>query len=132
MSINSKKATAMTKFFVSFLAIITTAAYCLAAWHLSILWSTLVTDTTSISMLSVYTIKPISTDVDYAMAHWQGLAICSLVISLAWGTWKTDDAGQMNRLSLALWCHLSVLLFALFAHIAGGITSLVSVIYIMR
>ncbi len=113
----------------SALAVLVTGAYCIAAWYLSALWSTLVVDQESIVQLSAYTIKPLPLSLEFRMLHWQLLAVTSLVINLIWGFRRVRLTGGDSSFSLPLCCHLSLLLFSLFMHLAGGLACFVAIGY---
>lgn len=114
---------------VGALAVSLTVAYWIVAWYLSAIWATLVVDQEAISRLSAYTIKPLSYSAEYAMLHWQSLALGSLIINMVWGLKRFSGTRDTNNLVLPFCCHLGWLVLAVFLHIAGGLASFVMIAY---
>ena len=109
------------------LATAATIAYCISAWHLSGLWSTLINDPNLVAEFSIYTIKPLPLSFEFAMLHWQLLAMASLIFNVIWGLRLIKEAENSHMIALPLVCHLSWLVLATFLHIAGALASFIAV-----
>lgn len=114
---------------IALLALLLTGAYCVAATYLSLFWSVFVTDHEQISRFSRWTIVPISSSVDLAMAHWHALAFASLIGHAVWGGRRLRSHRELGALALPLSCHLVWLVTATLLHIGGGLISVVAVSY---
>jgi hypothetical protein len=121
----------MIALLVGFLAAITTVVYCLVAWYLSALWSINIGDSALVSTFSVYTIKPLFPNSEYAMIHWQLLAIISLVGNFLWAGKLLKASGEIQQIALPFGVHTCLLLFALLAHIAGGLIPFIAVAQVL-
>ena len=114
--------------YAQLVGVVATLAYCLAAWFISGIWSTLVPDQDSVSRLAVIAIRPLPLSMEYAMLHWQLLAVFSLIAHCFWGARRAALIGE-GGYALPLLCHYGWLFSALCLHLAGALAGFVSVVY---
>ncbi|MFT7286128.1 MAG: hypothetical protein ACI87W_000232 [Halieaceae bacterium] len=110
------------------MAVIATVSYCLAAWCISGLWSTLVSDPVNVPVLAALTVRPLPLSMEYAMLHWQLLALLSLLGNGYWSVRRSSKMGEDGYV-LPLLCHYGWLFSALCLHLAGALVGFVSVVY---
>ncbi|MFC1665652.1 hypothetical protein ACFL17_08500 [Pseudomonadota bacterium] len=119
-------------YLVAILAIALTAAYIIAAWHLSALWSTLVPNQTEAPRLAACFIKPLPLSIEFGMLHWQLAAIFSLIINSIWGIGRYKRSTTIDAITLPFLIHVGWLLLFLMVHISGLLTSFITVVYTLK
>jgi len=119
-------------YLIAILAITLTITYIGTAWHLSALWSTLVSNHIDIPRLSACLIRPLPLSLEFGMLHWQLAAIFSLVVNGIWGFGRIKRSATIDAVALPFSIHVGWLLLCLMLHVSGLLASFITVAYTIK